>query len=94
MNSHDRLKKKALDNPRVNAEYETLKPEFALLHSLLAAREQAGLTQAEVAERMGTHTPAIARLESPNNTHSPSINTLRKYADAVDCDLQIKLVPR
>jgi len=54
----------------------------------------AGLTQAEVAERMGTKTPAVARLEAGggNKQHSPSISTLRKYAAAVDCHIEIKLI--
>jgi transcriptional regulator with XRE-family HTH domain len=60
---------------------------------MLAARKKAGLTQADVAERMGTKTPAIARLERSLITgdHSPSIFTLRKYAEAVNCHLDIKL---
>ena len=54
----------------------------------------AGLTQAEVAERMGTKTPAIARLEAGggNKKHSPSLSTLQKYAQAVDCHVEIKLI--
>jgi transcriptional regulator with XRE-family HTH domain len=67
-----------------------------LFDELLKARKAAGLTQAEIAERMGTKTPAIARLESGggSNKHSPSIATLRKYAEAVGCDLEIKLASR
>ena len=63
---------------------------------LIKARNKAGLTQAEVAERMGTKTPAIARLESGGGSkkHSPSIATLHKYAEALGCALEIKLVPR
>jgi transcriptional regulator with XRE-family HTH domain len=59
------------------------------------ARHQAGLTQAAVAERMGTQTPAVARLEAGggHQKHSPSLATLRKYAAAVGCRVEIKLVP-
>lgn len=83
-----------LDNPDVKAEYDALKDEFSLFDELLQARMNAGLTQAEVADRMGTKTPAIARLEAGggNKQHSPSLTTLRKYADAVDCHVEIKLV--
>ncbi len=58
------------------------------------ARKAAGLTQAEVAERMGTKTSAVARLEAGggNKKHSPSIATLQKYAQAVGCQLEIRLV--
>lgn len=58
--------------------------ESELLDLLLKARREAGLSQAEVAKRMGTQAPAIARLERALATgkHSPSLTTLRKYADA------------
>ncbi|MCB9008047.1 MAG: helix-turn-helix transcriptional regulator [Ardenticatenaceae bacterium] len=58
------------------------------------ARKEAGLTQADVAEKMGTKTSAIARLEAGggSNKHSPSVATLRKYAEAVGCRLEIRLV--
>ncbi|MBF0453225.1 MAG: helix-turn-helix transcriptional regulator [Magnetococcales bacterium] len=63
---------------------------------LLHARRRVDLTQAQVAERMGTKPPAVARLESnhTNSRHSPSIATLRKYAHAVNCKLEIHLVPK
>ncbi|WAS56815.1 helix-turn-helix transcriptional regulator [Burkholderia ambifaria] len=48
------------------------------------ARVRLGLSQADVAERMGTKAPAVTRLERALATgqHSPSIDTLRKYAAA------------
>jgi transcriptional regulator with XRE-family HTH domain len=83
-----------LDDPEVKAEYDALEPEFELLDELLKARDEAGLTQAEVAKRMGTSRPAVARIEAGGGSkrHSPSIATLRKYAEAVGCKLQVKLV--
>lgn len=94
MKTHDELKKHALNKPGVKAEYDALGPEFYLLRQMLEARNAAGLTQAEVAERMGTKAPAIARLESALSTgsHSPSMDTLKRYAEAVGCHIQIKLV--
>jgi transcriptional regulator with XRE-family HTH domain len=84
-----------LKDPAVKAEYDAQAEEFALLDELLKARRQAGLTQAEVAERMGTKTPAVARLEAGGGKgrHSPSVATLRKYAQAVGCRLEIRLRP-
>ena len=64
MLTHDELKAKALRNPRVQAEYNALEAEFAWLGELLQARNRAGLTQTEVAERMGTTPSAVARLEA------------------------------
>jgi len=92
---HIAIKKSALKKPKVKEEYEALGPEFELLRQILSARSKAGLSQADVAERMGTHAPAITRLESALSTgkHSPSIDTLKRYAQAVGCELQIKFVP-
>jgi len=92
--NHSQLKEKALKNKLVRDEYKALEPEFNLLREMLKARNDAGLSQAEVAERMGTKPPAITRLESSltSGRHSPSIATLKKYAEAVGCNLEIKFV--
>jgi transcriptional regulator with XRE-family HTH domain len=91
---HEELKQIALSRPSVKAEYDALAPEFELLHALLEARQKAGLTQAQVADRMGTKASAVARLEAAlvNGKHSPSVATLRKYARAVNRRLEIRLV--
>lgn len=92
--THSELKKKAFKRPGVKAAYEEMEPEFALLRELLKARQNAGLSQAEIAEKMGTKAPAVTRLESSlsSGKHSPSIATLKKYAKALGCHLEIKLV--
>jgi DNA-binding XRE family transcriptional regulator len=72
--------------------YEGLELEYALASQMLKARAKAGLTQDAVAERMGTTKSAISRLESAGR-HAPSLSTLKKYASAVGCDLQVRLVP-
>ena len=96
MKTHEEMIAQWKKDPEFRREYDSLEEEFALFDELLKARLQAGLTQAEVALRMGTKPPAVARLESGggSNRHSPSVNTLRKYADAVGCRLKVKLVPR
>ncbi len=80
-------------DPAFVAEYGALADEFALFDELLNARLAAKLTQAEVAKRMQTRVPAISRLESAGGRqmHSPSLTTLRKYAEAVGCRLVVKL---
>ncbi|MCI5150238.1 MAG: XRE family transcriptional regulator [Candidatus Electrothrix sp. MAN1_4] len=92
--NHSELKKKALQKKNVKLAYDALEPEFTLLRELLQARHKAGLSQAEIAERMGTKAPAVTRLESSlsSGKHSPSIATLKKYASALGCHLEIKLV--
>ena len=85
MKTHDQIVKALLRRPSVRSEVERIeREEGELLDALLKARHDAGLSQAQVAERMGTHAPAIARLERSLATgkHSPSFATLRKYADA------------
>ena len=92
--NHSQLKKQALTNKSVQEEYKALEPEFNLLREMLKARTDAGLSQADVAVRMGTKPPSITRLESSlsSGRHSPSIATLKKYAEAVGCHLEIKFV--
>lgn len=96
MMTHEEFIKKLLQDPKVQKEYETLKEKFTLFDELLNARISAGLTQAEVADLMGTKTPAVARLEAGGGSkkHSPSVFTLRKYAKAVGCHLEIQLVQK
>ena len=74
--------------------YDALEDEFAALAALLKARAAAGLTPAEVATRMGVSQPVVARIESSlgKKDHSPSINTLRRYADACGMKLVIQMV--
>jgi DNA-binding XRE family transcriptional regulator len=67
--------------------------EFRLLRQLLEARRRAGLTQEDVALRMGTTRSAISRLEG-SRKHLPALTTLRRYADVLGCDVEISLVPR
>jgi DNA-binding XRE family transcriptional regulator len=94
MLTHEEMVGKMLEDPRVKAEYEALESEFELLDELLRSRHEAGLTQEDVAIRMGTSRPAVARIEAGGGSkrHSPSIGTLYKYAEAVGCKLKIKLV--
>lgn len=73
--------------------YDALALEYALAEQMLRARARAGLTQDAVAERMGTTKSAVSRLESTGK-HAPSLATLKRYAEAVGCELQVKLVPQ
>lgn len=92
MLTHKELKTRALERADVKEEYEQLEEEFRLLDEFLKARAAAGITQAEVAKRIGTTQSAIARLESGKGKHSPSLATLQKYAHALGCHLELRLV--
>jgi DNA-binding XRE family transcriptional regulator len=76
--------KKRTGSAEFQAAYDALDDEFAALAVLLQARKDAGLTQAEVAARMGVSQPVLARIESSlgSRKHAPSLATLRKYATA------------
>jgi DNA-binding XRE family transcriptional regulator len=81
-------------DPKFAKAYDALNDEFEALAALLKARAAAGLTQAEVASRMGVSQPVVARIESSlgKKDHSPSLNTLRRYADACGMKLVIQMV--
>lgn len=85
---------KALVRPGFKAAWDSLEEEYAALGEVLKARRQAGLTQDEVATRMGTTKSAVSRLEASLRSErgSPSFATLRKYAHACGKRLVIKLV--
>lgn len=87
--------KRWLKRPGYAAAYAALADEFAALSELLRARQHAGMTQADVAERMGIAQASVARLESSagSRKHAPSMATLRRYADAVGCEFRITLTP-
>jgi len=87
-----RFKRQAFARPGVKAAYEALDEEFAFLDQVLNARAKSGLTQAQVAKRVGTTQSAIARLESAAPKHSPSIATLQRYAKALGYRLEVRLV--
>jgi DNA-binding transcriptional regulator YiaG len=85
----EKLKARLLANPKVKAEYEALAPEFEISAELVRARLRAGLSQAELAVRMGTSQSAIARLESGQTL--PSTKTLLRYAEATGSKFHVRL---
>lgn len=90
---HEKFLRDAKKDEAFRKEYEALAPTYALVRELLLARQHSGLTQEAIAHKIGTTKSAVSRLES-GGKHIPSITTLRKYAEAVGCELEIKLVPK
>ena len=78
-------------DPEYQAAYAATAPEFELSHKLIEARLKSGLSQQELAQRMGTTQSAIARMESGNSL--PSMRSLVRYAEATQCELRIQLKP-
>lgn len=90
--NHAAFLEKAKKREGFQKAYDELEEEYALVKEMLTARARVGLSQEAVAERMGTTKSAVSRLEAAGK-HSPSLSTLKKYAQAVGCHLEIKFVP-
>lgn len=91
MTSLAKLRQNLLTDPEVKAEYERLGPIFAVVGEMIEARRAAGLTQTEIANRMGTSQSVVARLE--NARHMPTFEMIARYAAAIGRRLDIHLVP-
>ena len=81
MKSLKTIKAEMLADAETRAEFDAQAPEFETARELVAARAQAGLSQAQVAERMDTTQSTVARLES--GKHPPSLRTVQRFARAV-----------
>ena len=95
MITHEEFEAIQLSDPVFKAEFDALEEEFTLLGVMVKARHNAGMSQSDVAKRMNTKQSNIARIEANGGSkkHSPSLNTLRKYAKAVGCALDVRFVP-
>src|SRR3990170_5876356 len=82
-----------MKNPAFKKAWHDLDPEFELLGSFIKAREKAGVTQEELAKRIGTKQPALSRLER-GGFEKVNIETLRKIANALNHELVVKLEPK
>ena len=93
-NWHEELREEVLSDPALRFEYEIFKRQLDLAQKMKQARKKRGLTQEQVAEKMHTKKPVVARLESGGGRlrHSPSLSTLEKYAQAIGYHLKIMLV--
>jgi ribosome-binding protein aMBF1 (putative translation factor) len=85
------LHKRWMKEPKYRRTYAALEEEFEVARAVIAARSRAGLTQAELAQRMGTTQPAVARMES--GRIQPSLQTLHRLAQATGSRLMIRFEP-
>lgn len=90
MTSLAKLKDRLLASPAVKDEYDRLGPVYALVGVMVEARHAAGLTQEQMAARMGTTQSVIARLE--NAHHLPSLDLVTRYAAALGRRVEFDLV--
>ncbi len=89
MKTFSSLKVEMLKNPRIKKEYDALGPKFEVIHAIIRRRIKNGLTQAELAKRVGTHQSAIARLES--GSINPTVSYLEQVASAIGGKLRISI---
>jgi transcriptional regulator with XRE-family HTH domain len=87
------FKKAAMKRQGVAEEYQDLSPAYEIRKKLIALRQEAGLTQEQVAERLHTSKGNISRLESVNSNISPKLSTLADYAAAIGYRLRIDFIP-
>lgn len=95
MLTHEQMVSEWMKDPKFKAEYDRIeREEMPMLDMLLKARREVGMTQSQIAEKMGTQASAVARLERALATGkmSPSIATLQKYAAALGKSLEIRMV--
>jgi len=84
------FKKEALKDSKIKSEYERLRPEFAVISAIIEARIKKGLTQKELAKKIGTKQSVISRFESGNA--NPSLSFLKRLAEALDTRLDIRFL--
>lgn len=93
--THAELKQIMLSDPETKEGYDNLEEEFTLFGEMLKARLKAGKTQEDIAKVLHTTPSAISRLENSGGkkNHSPTLETLRKYARALGCRLKVEFAP-
>jgi len=86
------IKRAKTDSEERRVGYRQAKAAFELAERVRQARERLGITQAELAQRIGSTQPAMARLEAGGST--PSFDTLRRIAAALGLELVVELRAR
>lgn len=75
------------EHPEVKAEYDRFAPQYEVIRAAIASRKEAGLTQKQLAEKMGTKQANISRFE--NGNANPSLEFLQKMASCMGKTLHI-----
>ncbi|MFK8048608.1 MAG: helix-turn-helix domain-containing protein [Halioglobus sp.] len=87
------FKKQALKDVEVKAEYDALSTTYEMKRQMIAIRKEAGVTQEQMAERLGTKKSSISRLESLSAPSSPSLSTIEDYARALGYSVRVEFRP-
>lgn len=87
--TYKKFKTKTLKNRSVRKAYDALGPEYELVQAIIRHRLRKGLTQSQLAEKVGTRQPVISRLERGEG--NPSLETLQRIAGALNVSLSVSL---
>ena len=90
MSSYSEYKKKALSDPKVQEEYESLAPEYDLIQAMIDARVSQNITQKELSARTGITQADISRIE--NGTRNPSLAMVKRIAEGLGMQLRLEFV--
>lgn len=88
----DKYLDKQLKNPNIKKEFDRLAPEYEIISAVMKSRKNLGITQLELAKKIGTDQAHISRLERGNS--NPSLNFLKKIADGLGQELHISFKPK
>lgn len=89
MTSYSDLRKKWMKNAKFKKAYNDLEPEFAIIRALIKMRIEKKMSQKDLAKKLGTKQPAIARFES--GVYNPTLSFLKKLSTALGGKLEIKI---
>ena len=89
MRNYKAFKTELLKNKEFKKAYDELGPEFELVRMIIKKRLKQGLTQKQLARKIGTKQPVISRLES--GAYNPSIKFLNRVASALDAKLKVSI---
>ena len=91
MSSYKDYKKRALQNPKVKAEYDALQPEYDIIQAMIDARVQQNMTQKDLSAKTGITQTDISRIET--GTRNPSLSMVKKLAQGLGIQLKLEFVP-
>ena len=92
MSSYKEYKEKALRNPEVKAEYDSLEAEYDIIQAMIDARINQHMTQKDLSAKTGITQADISRIE--NGTRNPSLAMVKRLAEGLGMQLKLELVPR
>jgi len=89
MTNYMKLKREMLKNPKVKKAYNDLGLEFSIIRQILDKRLKRGMSQKDLAKKIGTRQSAISRLES--GKYNPTVFFLKKVSEALGSKLEVKI---